>query len=94
MDAPEVPSGLEAEILLVIDELHEQKTPVTFESVAATFSPVTPDEVRTAVERLREEGYLTELTGPRLEAATPETGPLAPAPGRGTDAVRRLRETG
>ena len=82
MDAEDVPSGLQAEVLLVIDELHEAKAPVTFESVAAAFSPVTPDEVRVAVERLREQGYLTELTTPGLE----------PVPGKGTDAIRRLRE--
>ncbi len=82
MDTHDVPSGLEAEVLLVIDELHEKDTPVTFESVAAAFSPVTPADVRVAVERLREHGYVTELTPPGLE----------PVPGKGTEAIRRLRE--
>jgi hypothetical protein len=94
MNGAEVPSGLEAEVLLIIDELHDNNAEVTLESVASAFSPVTPEDVRVAVERLREQGYVTELATPRLDRVTPEVSRLEPTRGKGTEAVRQLREAG
>ena len=94
MERVEVPAGLEAEVLLIIDELHANDAEVTLESVASAFSPVTPDEIRVAVERLREQGYITELATPPLDRDIPAVGRFEPVRGRGTEAVRQLRETG
>jgi hypothetical protein len=94
MERVEVPSGLEAEVLLIIDELHADDAAVTLESVASAFSPVTPEEIRVAVERLREQGYVTELASPPLERDIPAAARFEPVRGRGTEAVRQLRETG
>ena len=94
MNRTRVPSGLEAEVLLIIDELHDNNAEVTLESVASAFSPVTPEDVRLAVDRLREEGYVTELATPRLDRATPEVSRLEPTPEKGAEAVRQLREAG